>query len=187
MPKGQLIDWLEPSPADWVDDGVTWRVVLRWADIDGFVECVGVAIEPGQENRRVLSAAVLRRLPIGRLVREARASRYRDAGGDLLEAFGDGLVDEPVSTWLGESAAPWGERPARGKARLDDQHFAQVAQLYSAAVQRGRPPGKAVAEAMHASRPTVTRWLAEARKRGLLPPTTQGRAGAAASGVEEQR
>ncbi|MFI2761419.1 helix-turn-helix domain-containing protein [Streptomyces echinatus] len=60
------------------------------------------------------------------------------------------------------------------RRRLDDTFLSEVARQYSEHVQAGRMPAPPIAEAERAPVPTVHRWIHEARKRGLIPVTTQG-------------
>lgn len=67
------------------------------------------------------------------------------------------------------------EMARRRNARHTDEHYRQVAEVYRQAEQEGRPVQRAVADAMVVEIPTAARLISEARKRGLLPPTTKGR------------
>lgn len=58
-----------------------------------------------------------------------------------------------------------------------DAFFEQVAEGYHAAMRLGRAPAQRLADANDVSVKTVHGWVAEARKRGALPPARQGRAG----------
>ncbi len=53
-----------------------------------------------------------------------------------------------------------------------------VATCYQQATDFGESPTVAVTQQFGVSRTTVGRWLAEARRQGLLPATTPGRASA---------
>jgi hypothetical protein len=66
-------------------------------------------------------------------------------------------------------------RPPGG--RLTDEYLKEVAAHYLAAVEAKRPPAPAVAAAADVSTRTVHGWIAEARRRGILPAATKGRAG----------
>jgi len=58
-------------------------------------------------------------------------------------------------------------RPGRG---LPPEHYKMVATAYAAIVAEGHPhPVKALAEMNHVTISAASRWLTEARKRGLLP------------------
>ena len=62
--------------------------------------------------------------------------------------------------------------------------LADVARVYSAAVAAGRPPVKAVKEELFLSRSNAGRLVAQARREGLLPETTQGKVSAAVAAQE---
>jgi hypothetical protein len=68
------------------------------------------------------------------------------------------------------------ERPAT--RRLTDDFYKDVARAYSLAVETGRNPRKALAEASATPADTVARWIAEARRRGFLPPAEPGKVSA---------
>ncbi len=52
---------------------------------------------------------------------------------------------------------------------MSDDHLREVANVYRNAMKAGRrDPVNAVREAMHASRPTAGRWVAQAREKGFL-------------------
>lgn len=181
-----MTDRLEPSVVTWQHDGVAWRVVLRWGDVDGFVECVGVELAH-EEEARSLTAAVIRALPFGGLVRQARNARYEASWGPVIESV-TGTDDEAsLPPGVDREAQAWTDRPVRRAAHLDDDHYEAVARVYSHASDRGVAPRKAVAETMHVSQPTASRWIGEARRRGLLPPTTPGKAKATSPATEEVR
>jgi len=65
------------------------------------------------------------------------------------------------------------ERP-RGRA-LPDDFYGEVADAYRAATARGLRPRTAIAQAANVSTDVAGRWVREARKRELLPPTSPGR------------
>jgi hypothetical protein len=186
LPKAVMTDWLAPSERIWEHDGTPWRVVLRWAEIEGFAECVGIEIAPAADTP-ILRATVIRALPFGRLVRDARNARYDETLGPVIEALGDMPEATEIPRGSDREARAWGAKPDRRRPQLDDEHYVRVAHLYSSAANRGTPPRKAVASVMRVSEPTASRWIAEARGRGLLPPTSPGRARASAPTVEEDQ
>ncbi len=179
-----MTDWLEPSVVTWHHDEMSWRVVLRWGEVDGFVECVGVELAHEGEARS-LTAALLRALPFGGLVREARNVRYEASWGPVIEALSGTDEEASIPPGVDREARAWTDRPVRRAAQLDDKHYEAVARVYSHAADRGASPRKAVAEVMHVSQPTASRWIGEARRRALLPPTTPGKARAATPSTEE--
>jgi hypothetical protein len=58
---------------------------------------------------------------------------------------------------------------------LPDEFYAAVADRYRDAAARGLNPRTAIAEAADVSADVAGRWVREARKRGLLPPTKTGK------------
>lgn len=68
------------------------------------------------------------------------------------------------------------ERPPRGK--LDDDFYREVALAYRWALAAGRSPLDTLVADSGVPRGTIARWVAAARDRGFLPPTTPGRVSA---------
>jgi hypothetical protein len=66
-------------------------------------------------------------------------------------------------------------RPSDG--RLSDEFLQSVAKIYLHAVAIGNAPAPLIADAAGAPVRTVHRWVAEARRREILPPAVRGRAG----------
>jgi len=58
-----------------------------------------------------------------------------------------------------------------------DAFYRGVAEAYNAAVARTDKPAKLLANQADVPVPTVHRWIAEARRRGFLPPARRGKAG----------
>src|SRR4051794_26382020 len=58
-----------------------------------------------------------------------------------------------------------------------DLFYRQVAGAYTAAIATSQKPAPLIAERAGVPVPTVHRWIAEARRRGHLPPARKGRAG----------
>ncbi|WP_374772423.1 hypothetical protein OG756_04090 [Streptomyces sp. NBC_01310] len=50
------------------------------------------------------------------------------------------------------------------------EHLAKVAEVYQWATERHIPPRRAIATRWARSEDTAGRWIAEARKKGVLPP-----------------
>jgi hypothetical protein len=61
-------------------------------------------------------------------------------------------------------------RAPRRRGPLRDEDLRHVAQVYRAAIARGQPPTRSVAEDCGVARSTAGRWVAEARRRGVLGP-----------------
>ncbi|MEV7611497.1 hypothetical protein [Streptomyces sp. NPDC089799] len=95
---------------------------------------------------RPVTATFLRRLPFDTLLRAAAEARVAQFSG---------------------APAPAAEgRPYGG----GNEHTARVAELYRWAVDHGIPPRRAIAARWGKSEATAGRWIAEARRKGLLPP-----------------
>jgi hypothetical protein len=126
----------------------------------------------------------LRRLPVAKLVGEAtteaalsqKTPRVKDPRGVTLDSCTAGpLTSNERSDFYGRFAQG-ARRPHRGSP-VTDENLRQVADLYRAALERGDPPTKTIGLELHIGRSTAARWVAEARKRGLLGPALRGRAG----------
>lgn len=63
------------------------------------------------------------------------------------------------------------------EGRLTDDFLKDVAEAYLWCTKAGVPPAPAIAELADVPARRVHRWVADARKRGLLPPARPGRAG----------
>lgn len=78
------------------------------------------------------------------------------------------------------NGTPLGDRfklakPADG--RLTDEFLRNLAGIYLATVEAREAPAPVLADAAGVSVRTVHGWVAEARRRGFLPPATRGKAG----------
>jgi hypothetical protein len=56
----------------------------------------------------------------------------------------------------------------RRRGPLREEDLKRVAEVYRGAIARGRPPTKTVAGELGVARSTAGRWVAEARRRGVL-------------------
>lgn len=185
MPIAVVRDWLEPTRLRWPDaaDG-PWVVTLSWRegrnDHDRVVECCGLSLDPVEDgDTEPISATLIRRLPVAKLIAAGRRINFEEAGGSLLEALDDGQdidVSFGLQEALREESAPWAERRAGRPAHLSDDHYRQVALAYTEAHAAGSSPLLAVQERWTVSRPTASRWVATTREKGLLPLTERGRA-----------
>lgn len=158
------------------------------------------------EGEAALTEEVLRRLPLHLIETFAQedtavlSSRAGIPGPDL------GLLASHYGTSWGSQANHWVaeswraqypdsgvERPARPRrrrratsprrepltapTRLDDDFLRRVADAYRDVAADGRWPAVVLADEAGVSRSTVRRWVLEARKRGHLPPGSQGKVG----------
>ncbi|MBT2452845.1 hypothetical protein J7F03_38605 [Streptomyces sp. ISL-43] len=96
-----------------------------------------------------VTPTLIRRLPLDKLLKVAAEAR----------------VDE-----LGQALAPTAAgRPYGG----GQDHTRKVAEVYDWAVGHGVPPRRAIAARWARSEATAGRWIAEARRMGLIPPHGQ--------------
>jgi hypothetical protein len=167
---------LMPHELLWPDvDNGPWLVSAAFGRVDGRAEVVGVTLEslgspalvrrfgdagsPEQVLPHALTTDVWRRLPIGRLMAQARASWKDGLGRSGL------LLENPAA------AEAW-ERPRR-RGQVD---LAQVAEVYLRAQRVGRPPTEAVRLAFGPmSKSAAAQRVSRARQQGLLAPTGRGR------------
>lgn len=125
-----------------------------------------------------LKSEDLRRVAVDRLVRTAVAAAARplpegETGGpSLLSAIITGNPAEEVDFFLAQS----NKHRKRKRRTITDDFLREVATVYADALQEGRPPKQAVSDELNGSYPTAGRWVSEARKRGILPPTSPGKA-----------
>lgn len=127
------------------------------------------------EDVEPITRATLRALSVDELFRQAAAA----ASQPIVN-----LAEPPGAFQLVRDAeagndVAYGGRPAksagRGKSTGDDQ-LQQVADVYRAALAAGTPPTQTVADRLHVSRSHAGRLVGQARQRGLLGPTSRGRA-----------
>lgn len=166
--------WVEPIRVD----ALLWDISVKVSEVDGVPQITGLKLEPratmpwtapdGTKMTTVLpeSAVVtserLRHLPLRFLARTAAEVSGGAATQESLQAIFD--AERPEKRQQGR------ERP--------DAHYEEVATVYTNALRAGRPPTKAVGERWGVERAMASRYVAEARKRGLLGyPTRQGVAG----------
>lgn len=155
-----------------------WLIDTKWAEVGGRMECVGVEVRSYGEHPfgeqmepRPVSVSMLRALPLGRAI-EHRRQRMADFADEMVDTHAASAASSGEhEQWWKQTAARW-QAP---KPRKGEEHHAYVAAVYLAAQNRGEPPTKAVAETFRYSRSAAGKWVARARQRGYLPPTSQGR------------
>jgi hypothetical protein len=187
--KATMRDWLEPSRVRWQDaEAGPWQITLRWSQIDGRVECVGVALDPLSPDKPcIVSTATWRAIPLRSLITQARRARFEEFGGHIAEAAPDLAASGLDQSWLDHfeaTSAPWRDRSRGRPVELGPDHYREVAEEYSRAFSDGgsRQPLQAIRQRWDVSKPTASRWVAAARELKLLPPTGRGRTAAAGEG-----
>lgn len=171
-----------------------WSVMLSFGVVAGRIECTGLELFPDPEasEQSPITALALRALPLGTFAESARRE-YRET---LAIA-----ANTSVETGFWNPDVPDDERAelvtriradVRDRLRLTDEdetrstmgrpvsygpeHFATVAEIYTAAWKTGANPTAEVAKVFQTSRSAAAKWVARARAMGLLPQTTKGRA-----------
>lgn len=180
-----------------------WLLHLRFKVIDGRAECVGLELRSFREpdepasctpgtvflwgssgiERLVeidaaterISASLVRGLPIGRLLDEARR------GGASLRhprAFDQEPGWSPDPAARIDAGQKFEAAKRRGRpTQWTSERLAEVADVYLEAWIAGDPPRKAVAERFHVSMAAAAKLVGRARKTGLLGSTHRGKAG----------
>jgi hypothetical protein len=130
-----------------------------------------VVEQPLGEDGDPVTINVLRTITVDRIIRDGLGKLSRPAIDASHETGIPGAfrVEEDGEVYMDEV---W--EPGRGR-RTADERLERVAEIYLSALAEGRPPVNAVAEDLPASRSTAGRLVGQARKAGLLTPTTRGR------------
>jgi hypothetical protein len=146
-------------------------------------------------NGEAVNAATLRTIPVSRIeamlnqhgigerlaTDQAPGSQWQSSWREEFEQINHAL-DRYLSDSSPPSSPPAGAEPAREPLSRPDGSdpegfYRRVAETYSAIVQHTSRPAKVMAEEAGVPVASVHRWIFEARRRGLLPPARQGRAG----------
>lgn len=162
-----------------------WRVVLKWAEVDGRLEPVAAYIgtrfdDPNEPEPRPLTASIFRAAPFGKIMGRGRRQlvghlRFLSETTEWL----DGLPIPPAYKREARRLLPRAEviqRGPGGRPRYSPDHLARVAQVYTDAHRRADHPTQAVARWAGVSQSAAAKQVARARADGFLPKTTKGKA-----------
>lgn len=140
-------------------------------------------IEP-DEPPTLITSDVLRRIPIGdilaRVERDLPDQTWRERGIPQLPngpRLLEGDLTEAQTRALDNTLSVTPRR--RGRPELSDELLVEVADAYIDEAIGGRGAIRRVAEIFDRPEPTIRDWIATARRRGILAPTSPGRRGAA--------
>jgi hypothetical protein len=165
-------------------------VVIAWGRVAGRLEPVAVTIERRPDGELgVLNSDMIRRLPFGSLVKQAREAAADEnalvalpiSAADAADLV-DGIkslfeIDRSrVDKKFGDGIKSLSTGSRRGSA-LDEDMLRNVAEVYRRAWGMGIPVTAAVAEAFHVARSTAAKRIMKARAAGLLDdikPTNRG-------------
>jgi hypothetical protein len=161
-----------------------YQVTLYFADIGGRLECV--RFEMGADLDAVngpdpnpVTATTLRAVPLRELIDTAVFEQTKALGRWAREVGPTDRVRNDLLQQVATAEASLGQAPRRAPGRppeYSELHFLRVANAYTkACMSGGRRPRKAVADLWHVSPSTAAKWVARARRMGLLPATERGR------------
>jgi hypothetical protein len=200
--NGEPAYWVNlPEPVNWLlafgdNDWMLWAITPP-GDLTDVTE-VRVRLDPTQRRIIITGVAVLagpgesigagllRELPLGRLetvlnhrqlarhIRYLRVDPGVRTGFDFSpeRALADSLFDEMPPLWTGDYKVDGVKA-----ARRPDSFYEAVADAWTSAVINGEPnPAKVIAEANDVNLTAVHRWIREARKRGVMAPSSRPKA-----------
>lgn len=157
--------WSDPATG-------SWSITLTWRRVSERYECVGFALNQPAPGTAYVTAALVRSVPVGRLIEETRR-----IAGSVAENLAAGYTDADMTRGF-EGIAAGFKTPAGGRPRMyDDEHYRNVAAFYAAAWRGSAAPTKFVETTYGVSHSTAARWVHESRKRGFLGATDERRAG----------
>jgi hypothetical protein len=144
----------------WKDEaGVKWEVTLGWGIVNGRYEAVEVRII-GPGRQRAVTSETLRRIPLGKFVRENRKRQQAEREGLQGKAR-----DRRTKNFWRDDTMRWGGQ--RGVA-LTVEDLREVARVYGEARAWGDPVTKAVAERFKISESTAAKRIMRARRAGFI-------------------
>jgi hypothetical protein len=118
------------------------------------------------ENPEILTATILRKLPLGAILYD-----LREAGWERTREWAAGLEADGFK----EMADAFRQKANRdrGARRRGVPPLPEVAAVYTAAVQRRDNPTEAVRAHWVVSHSAAAKWVMRARKEGHLPPAAR--------------
>jgi hypothetical protein len=148
---------VDAGPGD--SDPLEHRVIMDVDVVDGRLVCTRCVVESTIASPSV-TAEALRRVPIARYLREAAANTYLvleiDPGGQGTRAF----------------VAPPKDFADKG---MSEDVLRQVARIYQWAKATGDAPLGMLERDYGVARAKASRWIATARRRGLIADDDDGR------------
>ena len=135
-------------------------------------------------TRERVDSAALRALPLGRIEALANSSPIAEEIRAKLNcaprAGVEPLSPEPRARWEFReiiSPTPHLRHLVVPKGTKPDKFYKEAAELYAELATVSRRPAADLAERSGVAAASVHRWIAEARRRGYLPPAERGRRG----------
>jgi hypothetical protein len=157
----------EARPIRWRGKDGFYDVTLRFAPIEGRMECVGIDVQP-VPGPRTLTAVALHSLPLGKLIEKRR----KEAGDVVVTVDTVGAI-----AWVGQPVVVTVTRRGGRPPKYGPEHWQEVARIYREAYEhsKNRTPTRAVARHFRVSDTAAAKWVAKCRHLGLLPKTTRGK------------
>ena len=137
-------------------DDFPWEISVQTGEIGGLPAIVGLRLQmpdqpSGKPERYRLTAAKLRQIPLRLLNTAAFAAPRFDL----------------------KTLADTRQFPRAGRNALPEEHYEFVAEVYRHAQATAKYPTKAVQEKFAVSRPAASKYVREARRRGILEPPSK--------------
>lgn len=171
-----------------------WRVFLRLGSRAGGRPLIEIGIRSMASTPGGIGTRTLRDLPLAQMQSDLRfaeaATMERAASGEPLTftfydengrrvGIGEAYASPDLAAELAAQAAEDRAASTRGPKPISSRELAQFATRYCAALG---PGGSPIASLVNVGPDYLSRWqvtsrVREARRRGLLTPTAQGRAG----------
>ncbi len=149
----------DPEPLD-------FAVVMELDVVDGRLACISLTAERLDEDGPPITSEALRRIPVAEYAATAALSGF----GILMERVpqGDGdFLEVPFQY----------PDPSFARGGMTDDALEQVARVYAMAQASGQKATGILLNDYGMPRPTATRWLQTARRRGILREDHQERPG----------
>jgi hypothetical protein len=154
----------------WPDQKGPFEITLDFRPLEGRMECVRFEVRLLWWDRpRPVTASLVRSIPLAKLIDRERstfAPQRWEWPSDPAWAAADRRL------WVARKRPKGGGRPPK----YDVNHYVEVVRIYGEAYARNRTSTRAVAAHFRVSETAAAKWVAKARKLGLLLPTTRGKA-----------
>jgi hypothetical protein len=155
-------------------------VQARWKRSDGTEGRVTARFRPRTRTRWYIAQLQID-APTSSLLRDVPLARIEDAvnADPVIRKWVEDGSPAAIKAAVQRARTPRRHRLKRpASRRLDGDFFKNVGEAYREAVAHGLRPAKTLAEDSNTSQGTVSRWIAEARKRGHLPAAKPGKVSA---------
>jgi hypothetical protein len=157
------------SPYTWhAEEGLPYRLELRVVHEDGRFVVDQLTVKRREGGPPVTTEGI-REIPVTAILRLAVESNVMRAGPTIRKGN--------TSSWEWTWASPLALSERTRRTGPTDADLQTVADLYHVAYATSQPPTKLVMNRLDLPRSTAGRWIALARKRGLLGPATPRKAG----------